>query len=118
MRAMNTSFSLAVLAIACMAVGCAHHQMSKRTVIQTGSGAFESAGYKAADYKKPEVSLYSTPTNSTWCVFYDPVFNHGSAIRILIDDKTGAATFAPLQPAFTYTGSYSNARSINKEVYP
>lgn len=118
MRAMDTSVRMAVLAIAFVVAGCAHHQMSKQTVIQTANRAFVSWGYKTGDYKTPEVSLYSTPTNSTWCVFYDPAFKHGATIRILIDDKTGAATLEPLQSTAIHAGSYTNARSINKEVVP
>jgi len=100
----STIIRLAALVLIFMAVGCAHHQMSKPTVIQTANRAFVSAGYKTGDYKNPAVSLHSTPTNSAWCVFYDPVLTKGSSVRIIVDDKTGSVKFVPIDSKLVPSG--------------
>jgi len=55
--------------------GCAHTQMTKQSAIQIANRAAEAAGHHVDYYKKPKVSFYSTSTNGTWSVFYDPSQN-------------------------------------------
>ena len=93
-------FSLAAAIVGFLVSGCADTQMSKRSVIQVANRAAEASGYHLAGYKKPKVSFYSTPTNGTWSVLYEPRHQYGSKDKegriygligfwVAVDDATG-----------------------------
>ena len=75
--------------------------MPKDAVILAANHAAEQAGYRLSDYKKPKLSFYTTPTNATWSLSYNPKVPFGSpgatqgvhgniCFWVAVDDTTGA----------------------------
>jgi hypothetical protein len=90
--------------------GCAHTQMTKRSVIQIANHAAEAAGYHLDQYKKPNAKFDHGSTNGTWSVSYDPIHSTppvheglqgtmltSSWFEILVDDKTGTTKLATVR---------------------
>lgn len=93
-----TQFSLSTVAVAMLVVGCAHTpKMSQADVVRVASRAATDAGYKLADYKKPEAHFEFVHKDETWTVFYEmkPPTPPGGHFLVWVDDKTGKTRVMP-----------------------
>jgi hypothetical protein len=88
----HLSFLAAVVIIA---TGCTQSpRMSEADVIRLAGRAAEGAGYKLADYTKPEAHYEFVRKDRTWTVFYvrKPPTPVGGHFQVWVEDHGGKTT--------------------------